>query len=173
MLALDLLLAYFLADLFSGLFHWAEDRYGNPKWPILGPLVVAPNVEHHRRPAAFCRQTYFQRNWTTAVPALTLAALFWWCLPLCFAFILLSQANEVHSWAHRRASPPVRFFQRLGLLQSPTHHRVHHRRPYDRHYCILTNYLNPVLRTALFWEVMEALVWVFTGAKPRPERAIF
>jgi len=36
--------AILLADLISGIFHWWEDRYGNPNWPIIGKYIVEPNI---------------------------------------------------------------------------------------------------------------------------------
>ena len=39
-----------LADFISGLFHWFEDRYGNPDWPVLGH-TIRQNQQHHFTPA--------------------------------------------------------------------------------------------------------------------------
>lgn len=45
--------AFLLADFVTGVFHWWEDRYGNPAWPVIGKLVVEPNILHHARNEKF------------------------------------------------------------------------------------------------------------------------
>ena len=50
-----------LADFVSGIIHWFEDRYGNPKWPVLGHAIRA-NQEHHFRPRAFLKGSFLSRN---------------------------------------------------------------------------------------------------------------
>ena len=168
------LTAWLAADFFSGLFHWLEDRYGVEDWPIIGPIVVAPNVLHHSQPTAFLRQSFIGRNWTTIVPSVLLAALAWmaglnW---LALAFGFTAAANEVHAWAHQRCSRPIRALQLLGILQSQEQHAAHHRAPFDRNYCVVTDWLNPVLSAVGFWPAVESLVRALTGVAPRPERQV-
>lgn len=160
------------AELVNGLIHWWEDRYGNPDWPFLGRHVVRPNILHHERPAAMLKGSYWHRNNTTIIPALALAACFYWCLPLALGCLILSQANEVHGWTHQKCNWLIRGLQRTGLLQSPRHHAMHHRRPYDRNYCTMTNYVNPVLTRLRFWESLEGIIYLVLRVKPRPERAL-
>jgi ubiquitin-conjugating enzyme E2 variant len=40
-----------LADFLTGVFHWLEDAYGTEDTPVLGPLVIKPNIVHHHYPA--------------------------------------------------------------------------------------------------------------------------
>ena len=141
----SLLGAWLLADFLSGLFHWLKDRYGNPAWPIIGQLIVLPNQTHHSRPGLLCQGSYWNRNNTTIATSLLGAGLFFWCGPLCLAFLFLSQGNEVHAWAHQRCNRVIRLLQQLGVLQSPEQHRVHHQRPFDCYFCVMTGYLNPAL----------------------------
>lgn len=169
---LILLVAWAFAELASGVFHWLEDRYGNPDWPILGPLIVLPNLAHHVRPGALCQGSYWNRNNTTIVTSLIGAACFFWCLPVCLGFLILSQGNEVHSWAHQRCNRLIRSLQWIGVLQSPRQHAIHHKQPFDRYYCVFTNYANPLLHAIRFWEALELAIWCLTGIKPRPERAL-
>jgi ubiquitin-conjugating enzyme E2 variant len=165
--------AWLTADFLSGLVHWIEDRYGDPEWPIAGPLVVAPNIKHHTDQMAFTVGGYWERNWTTIVPAAIVAgvaaACGWWFVAAAFAF--LSQANEVHSWAHQRCTRQIRGLQLLGILQSPDQHAQHHKRPFDRNYCVMTDILNPILSAARFWEAAEFVVYQVSGVRPRPERS--
>ena len=51
----------YLADLLTGAFHWFEDRYGNPKWPVLGH-TIRQNQQHHHTPRSFLGGTFVSRN---------------------------------------------------------------------------------------------------------------
>jgi ubiquitin-conjugating enzyme E2 variant len=64
-----------------------------------------------------------------------------------------SLVNEVHAWAHRPSTAPrwARVLQETGFIQSPKHHAGHHRPPQDKHYCILTDWLDPVLDALDAW----------------------
>lgn len=178
--AFTVLYALIFAEIMSGLMHWLEDRYGNPDWPILGPLVFAPNIEHHKHPAKFTKGSWWERNNTTIIPAWTAASLALWA---CFAWnwpvwlplglFILGFAAETHYYTHVRCNRFIRFLQKLGILQSGKHHGIHHHRPYNRNYCAMTNYMNPVLEMIGFWTVMEWLIYVFFGVWPRPEREIY
>lgn len=167
------LTAWLFADFLSGVFHWWEDRYGVEDWPLIGPIVVAPNVMHHSQPTAFLKQGLIVRNWTTVVPAAILAAAAWlagahWlAAALCFT----GAANEVHAWAHQRCSRPIRGLQLIGILQSQEQHAEHHRRPFDRNYCVMTDWMNPLLSRIHFWTGIETAIGAVFGVYPRPERA--
>ena len=166
--------AYLFAELLSGMFHWWEDRYGNPDWPIIGRYVIQPNIEHHKYPSRFCKGTYWQRNYTTLLPAMLLSLIafsaeeYFLCLTGCF----MSQANELHAWTHTKKNSLIRGLQKIGIVQSHRQHAIHHKRPYDKYYCVMTNYLNPVLASIGYWDALEWLVGLF-GIKPRAERSIF
>lgn len=168
-----ILIAWLIADLGSGLVHWFEDRYGNPAWPWpLGPLVVAPNIEHHTDQFKLTRSGYIERNATTLVAALPFAALACWFgrWEVAAGFLWLSQANELHSWSHQKCSRPIRILQEIGLLQSPRMHARHHRRPFDQAYCTCTDYLNPILEFVEFWPRLERVIRLLTGIRPRADR---
>lgn len=75
----------------------------------------------------------------------------------------------IHGWAHQKCSRPIRGLQLLGILHSPEQHAVHHTRPFDRHFCVMTDFANPVLEAVGFWETAETLVSLF-GCEPRRER---
>jgi hypothetical protein len=63
-----------LADFVTGVVHWLEDRFGSEAWPLLGPLVIAPNRLHNREPLAFTRAGFLSRNSTAAAGALAIGA---------------------------------------------------------------------------------------------------
>ncbi len=163
-------IAWLLADLMSGMLHWWEDRYADSKWPVLGKWIALPNQLHHTQPLAFLRQGYWSRNWTTIIPALIL---FGATVPhpICLVFLFVSQANEIHALAHRKGKVPrwVAAAQRFGILQSPKHHAGHHRYPYCRNYCAMTDWLNPMLERLDVWRKLESAVQWSTGIQVRAE----
>ena len=163
--------AWIAADVATGIVHWWEDRYGDPAWPIVGKFVVEPNIVHHEDRLAFLRGGYWERNWTTILPSAGIAVLAsacgaWW---LATVALFATQANEIHGWAHQKCSRPIRGLQLLGILHSPEQHAVHHTRPFDRHFCVMTDFANPVLEATGFWETAENFVALF-GCEPRRER---
>jgi ubiquitin-conjugating enzyme E2 variant len=165
--------AWIAAELITGMVHWWEDRYGDPDWPVLGKYVIRPNIEHHSNQTAFTKGNYWTRNWTVLVPSLTAAAVSaafgqWW---LMLVALVVSQGNEIHCWSHQRCSRPIRGLQLLGFLQSPEQHAKHHAQPFDRHYCVMTDAMNPVLQAIQFWQGLEWCV-ALCGVLPRADRRI-
>lgn len=165
-----------LADIISGLLHWAEDSYGKEEWPIIGKYVIAPNILHHREPLAFTKPGYIYRNRTTIAAAGVIGLIFWSLglinLVTITALAVGSQTNEIHKWAHM---PPARLpkivviLQKTGLLQTPRHHFGHHKLPSRKNYCIITNYVNPVLDRLGVFRGLEAMVRLVTGVRPRED----
>ena len=94
----------FLADFISGLIHWFEDRYGNPKWPVLGHTIRA-NQEHHFKPRAFLAGSFLSRNKEVFVLGALFLAGFWATGTLNLftgsAVLFGVFANEFHRAAHR------------------------------------------------------------------------
>lgn len=163
----QILLGWLIADLISGFLHWLEDNHGREDWPLIGPLVIAPNRLHHADPGAFARgSTFLSRNGTGAAASLILGgtalAVFGPSLILAVAVLGGCVANEVHLFAHRPAQAPcwARQLQRLGLLQSMRHHAAHHRAPNQKAYCVLTNWLNPALDRIAIWHKLDQLIAV-------------
>ena len=149
---------------------------------MIGRLVIEPNIRHHYSPLDFARCSYFKRN--RAVIALcAIAALLSYAAcgfrnppdTVLIALAVVSQANETHRWAHLPASEvprAVRFLQGCGLFLSPAHHRRHHTKPFDRKFCTITNFVNPILEAVKFFKVMEWLIFVVCGATPRIDDGI-
>lgn len=166
--------AVLLADFITGIVHWWEDAYGDPSWPVVGPLVVKPNIDHHEQPRLFLKSSFLMRNyqpflasWVSMAIAWALG-LPWW---IVFALFLAGFGNEVHAWAHRSRKDNGRLiscFQEIGLIQGVRHHAVHHQ-CVDRQFCTLTNFLNPLLELIGFWVAIE---WVLArvGIPVRAER---
>lgn len=173
MLLLEIFAAWLTADFVVGLVHWWEDRYGDPAWPILGRLVVEPNIRHHSDPRSFLSGNYWHRNYSSILPAAVVAAVSlacgeWWLLLVA---VFASQGNEIHGWAHQKCSRFVRGLQMTGLLHSPEQHADHHERPFSTNYCTMTDWMNPVLERVRFWRGLEA-VFSCVGIHPRLDREV-
>jgi hypothetical protein len=149
----QLVIAWLLADFLSGFWHWLEDRYFEESWPLIGKYIAKPNTLHHDQPRAFLDQGYWSRNWTTLLPAAVAFSIY-----PCWAFVFVSQANEIHAWAHQRCNRIIRAMQETGLIQSARHHAEHHRSPFDVKYCVMSDWLNPLLDTVGFWIALERLL---------------
>lgn len=158
----QIVIGWLIADFLGGLFHWWEDRVARLDMPLIGAWIVAPNRLHHVEPLAFLRGTFWDRNLalivTAAIICATWSALFGPSVTLAVTMIGGAITNEVHAWAHQPSTAPrlVRLGQEIGILQSPKHHAAHHRPPQDRNYCILTDWVNPLLESVRFWARLEA-----------------
>ena len=165
--------AWLAADLVTGTVHWWEDRYGNPDWPVIGKLVVEPNIRHHTDQRAFLEGNYWKRNWTTIIPSVlvalgfALAGQYWFALVAAFS----SQANEIHGWAHQKCSRPIRGLQLLGVISSQEGHAEHHQSPFATDFCVMTDWTNPLLSGIRFWRGLEWVIGL-VGIHPRAEREL-
>jgi hypothetical protein len=155
-----LLCCYLAADLLAGFWHWWEDRYADTQWPLIGDWIAKPNQLHHDQPLAFLDQNYWSRNWTTIVPAF-IAFLLTVPHPICGVFLFVSQANEIHAWAHSKGkvSAWIETLQSTGLFQSPKHHALHHIDPFELKYCVMTDWLNPILDRLGLWRGLEWFIF--------------
>ena len=160
------------ADFLTGVFHFWMDVYGRSEIPILGKYVVDVNIIHHKYPRKMIQNSYLVLTWTSWVTAFLLWGLsvlifgFYW--EVLAALIYGSNANLIHKWTHQTTKENggfVTFLQSTGIIQSRKHHGWHHKAPFDTNYCILTDWLNPMLHKMKFWEF---IVWTLkvVGIKP-------
>lgn len=158
----QIFLLWLLADFLTGVIHWWEDTYGNPKWPIIGKHVVLPNLDHHSNPRLLLQGTYWNRINTSVYAAVIIGIILWlcgygsWQMGLCLLFS--SQGNEIHAIAHRSDRENGRFIvklQRLGIIQTRKSHGWHHKAPYDTNFCVMTEFCNPILNKIHFWDRVE------------------
>ncbi len=170
---------WLVTDFLSGVFHWLEDAYGHPSWPIVGRHVTKPNILHHYAPRAFVTNSWWRSSRLLLAICLGITAVtvatgtFNWMVAL--SMVLGLNANQVHKWSHRSRrenAPVVRWLQRLRLIQSPSHHHRHHVHGKDSHYCVLTDFLNPVLDGMHFWRGAERLVERLFGVRRRDDEAM-
>jgi ubiquitin-conjugating enzyme E2 variant len=167
-----------LADFLAGVVHWLEDAYGTAETPVVGPLLIRPNIVHHHFPRFFTRLTWWQSSWDLALLAGGLLAAAWALDLLCWqvwVFAVVSvNANQVHKWSHRTRAengPLISFLQDVRVLQTPRHHALHHTDPRNTFYCPVTNLVNPVLEWCRFWDRLERLVERVSGVRHRLDTA--
>jgi ubiquitin-conjugating enzyme E2 variant len=155
-----IVLSWLTADFIAGVFHWFEDRYWDADTPYVGALIGGPNKEHHNNPQGLLAGSYWHRNYTTIIPSIT-ACVTCFFVPAWrdawLAFAFLSQANEVHAWAHSKGkvNKLIEALQETGMVQSARHHGEHHRSPFEIRYCVMSNWLNPILDVIHFWRFCE------------------
>lgn len=173
--AAQFLFGILLADFISGVLHWAEDRYGEPDWPLVGE-AIRETIGHHTTPMAITGKTFLQLNGRVLLIACVLGLLFLLAgLPattVFAAFLFGGFSNQIHCWAHMRpkALPGlVRLVQWTGLFQPFLHHAGHHRGDKDTRYCVVTSWLNPLLDRLHFWTRLEGVIFRLTGLVVRHE----
>jgi ubiquitin-conjugating enzyme E2 variant len=171
-------LAVVFVDFCSGVLHWLEDAYGSEKAPIIGRYVTTPNIRHHVDPMQFTHCSIWLRNrvtWTITLAALAVVAAlgaFSWFWASAGSLGLLS--NEIHCWWRRSPAqngPVVGWLQRARLIQSPLHHARHHRGGKNTRYCVVTDFVNPVLDRVDFFPRLERIIARF-GVPPRPAPSV-
>ena len=161
-ITLNVVLCFVIADFLTGFFHWFEDTWITPNTPLIGKAIGVHNIEHHRNPSLMGRMgTWITRNTASVILAIIALLIFWifgiftWQLVLVAAFASLG--NEVHEWNHRTKPKNwlVSFIQDAGLVQTRHQHAIHHKKPYDKYYCVLGNFANAVLERINFWRISE------------------
>ena len=161
----QVLLLWIAADFITGIVHWWEDTYGNPNWPILGKHVVEPNLVHHKQPTKLLEGSYWNRINTSVFAAAIIGLVLWvlglhsWQMIVCLLFC--AQGNEIHAMSHRPDrfnGKIVLFLQKIGIFQSKKMHRWHHKAPYETNFCIMSDFVNPVLNKVGFWRKLEWLI---------------
>lgn len=164
---------YMAADFLSGVLHWWEDRYINSQTPLLGKSIGEPNERHHREPSYFLGFSYWERIKISVLGVLTigilLSSLGWMNWQIALTLLILSQANQVHALAHQgrtKNGQLVYFMQTIGLLQSNKEHAKHHTPPFNRNYCVISNWLNPLLSKLHFWTQLERIVKFIFKVEP-------
>lgn len=162
----QLIWGWLLADLLSGCFHWWQDRMLDEDTRLgrLGRWLVAISRLHHIKPLAFLVGSFWYRNAPTYVLAAVIGFLLWlltgpsaWLLSLTIG---IGISTQVHFWAHQPSKAPtiVHKLWEARVLQSPKDHAYHHRPPHQDHYCVLTDWVNPVLDKLQVWARLERLI---------------
>jgi plasmanylethanolamine desaturase len=179
MVVVEIIGSVLVADFLSGLFHWLEDAYGRESWPITGRLVTQPNILHHHEPRYFTRYGWFESSWILLCLGLVVLTVAWLLGALTWqvwlVVVLGINANQVHKWAHRTSKengPFISLLQRIRLVQTPRHHGHHHTDPKSSHYCVLTNFLNPLLDGLRLWDGLEWVISRVFGVRRRTDTSV-
>ncbi len=171
----EIIFLILLTDFISGVIHWWEDTYGNPNWGFgIGKYLIIPNLIHHLKPRDFIRRPYYTRNFPAIIVSFLFSAIVYlicrdWRVAF-FVFLYGSQSVEIHAINHRTDKENGKFLillQRSGLIQSKRHHANHHIKPNDADFCLMTNWVNPILNKINFWQNLEVLVLVLLKIAPR------
>jgi ubiquitin-conjugating enzyme E2 variant len=182
-LSLSLIAAgVYLADLFSGILHWAFDTWFDEKAPFL--RMVVPVREHHIHPQRILKLTFYENigiaSWQGVVltgPGLVLLSLirspsvvqFSGMMVLIVATAGLLVMFVLHQQAHNfRAARWIRILRAMRLILDPHKHLSdHHRGRHDQDYCLINGWVDKTLGRAGFWRALEWLVSALTGSIPR------
>ena len=184
-LVVAVVLAPFAADFVSGFVHWMADRYGAETTPLLGNNFIRPFREHHANPDEISRHDFVETNGSNCIVAAPCMTIAFFALPastdLFLSTFFLGSAlafgltifgtNQFHKWAHMNNVPRLaRALQRAGVILGPEHHADHHVAPFGKNYCITGGWWNPVLSRLLFFERVEMLIELLTGARTAESR---
>ena len=170
-----LIVSLLIADFFTGLIHWAEDTYCiRGLSGLLGSQICEPNLLHHEDQTHFVRgKGFWSINYVVFIGSIIPFILFvyWGLYVLAAANFISAFGNQIHAWAHRKPRwvTPL-LLQEMAILQTPHQHARHHKKPHNKCYCTVTNWLNPPLDRLYFWRGLEKLIyWIsFKKVRPRP-----
>ena len=175
---LQIILAYLLADFFSGVFHWFEDSYLDycTSIPFISD-IAKDNDMHHYFPRSTLVYSYWENTRVNLIITIIVLLIIYAInkkfvinniyFMLTFAFFSVI-SNICHRFSHMRDcenSQFVIFLQKIGFLSSHTYHSVHHETSIIR-YCPISIYNNYILDYIYFWRILEYIVFLLTGITP-------
>lgn len=164
-------LGWLLADLLSGLVHWAGDTLGSETTPLVGPAFIAPFREHHHEPHAMVAHGTVELVGSTAFLALFSLVPFTHLVELegrglvnlasagllLFTLLGVVATNLVHRWAHMEHPPRLAaLLQRTGLILTPARHERHHMAPFDGWFCISSGLVDGPLTSLGLWKWLNS-----------------
>ena len=176
-----LLVGYYLADIASGLVHWATDTWFSERQ--FGRLIAIAR-EHHTHPSNILGYRFLENATLGSFPSALLVgplAILIACLPwstagyaamivLGIISLTLLFGTSLHNIGHRKVrSPVLRLGQRLRLFITPAYHHVHHGGDQTTRYCTVNGWANPLLDRIGFWRWLERRIAAVTGAIPRED----
>ena len=172
------LLAYALADLGTGVYHWGVDNYGDGSTPVFGRQIAAFQG-HHQRPWTITQREFCNNLHQVFKPAALPAALLLLLSPFVGPFagtflplflLLVCMSQQFHAWSHMKKSElpaAVVALQDAGLLIGRRAHGAHHRPNFEGNYCIVSGWWNEPLDRSGFFRWLEKVVVALTGVEPR------
>jgi Lipid desaturase domain len=178
---LAIVLGYFLADVASGLVHWATDTWFSEKQ--FGRLIAIAR-EHHTHPAHILGYRFIENSTLGSAPSALFigplaivvalfprsAFLYAVMIVLFLISLTLLWGTSLHNIGHRKAkSPVIKVAQKLRLFITPAYHHVHHSGDQTTRYCTVNGWANPLLDRIGFWRGLERLISATTGAVARED----
>jgi hypothetical protein len=144
-----IVLAYFMADWFTGLYHLLLDHFSWRGVPILERQAQLFQ-EHHHNPRDIVSESFSHillPSTYSAVLVFTLSLFIsgFWCVFLAFFSLIASMSQPIHRWSHMRSwerPALVNKLMKIKILLSPKHHMTHHASPYLVNYAIVCGYTN-------------------------------
>lgn len=172
--AIQIVAGYGLADFVSGIGHWFEDTYLKTTTPIFSTIAIS-NQMHHVRPTLMCYFGYLETIKTTflvSMPLYAVLAYFGYAFhPAVLSFFIATiNVNEIHRWSHMRPAELswfVRILQDYRIILNRRDHNIHHGKPNDNQYCVISGAMNYVLDAIGFWRIIEWIILKLTGIEPR------
>jgi len=181
--ALAVLAGLYVADLVSGLLHWAFDTWFHEDIKFVRRMVLQVR-EHHVYPQRIFRIHFTHDAGTLSWIALILTApVLAWAIfgagaeSALSAYAILAAGVfspvlvfmlETHKCGHRAKNPPwVRLLQKSGLLLATPHHMRHHSGNHDVNYCIVNGWADRTLGRLGLFRGLEWLVARLAGAVPQ------
>lgn len=139
-IVVQIVAAYFVADLLASLYHLATDNGWNSK------RVVANFMKHHGRPETM---TFDMEPMLGGVPLFALGL--WLASPFVAALgLFIGFAQVPHYYAHHPAPTFVQTLQRWRVILPPEAHDLHHNSGhYDRNFSVINGWSNPLVNWCL------------------------
>lgn len=162
LILLKIVLLFFLADFTTGIYHFLVDTYGvlNGKYLVKS---INPLLHDHINPNYITQQIYWQINggmYRFSILIFTVSLFFGFYWELLLFILFCSNGNMIHKWAHQNSSEIpkiIKKLQWLTIIQTQAHHLKHHSNQFHENYCMMSNYLNPLLHSIYFWELIKFL----------------
>jgi hypothetical protein len=175
------LLGMYVADLVSGILHWAFDTWFDADVAFLRRMVLRVR-EHHIYPQRIFDVAFYDDagplSWIAMALTVPVVAGAMLAGPSPVGFFLVETVVVFspllvfmlvfHKCGHRgRNQWVVRWLQRSGLLLSNRHHMQHHGGNHDFNYCIVNGWADRTLGRLGLFRGLEWVVERTTGARPQ------
>ena len=147
--------SYLAADLASGILHMTLDNIDVNQAPNFLKALAKDFQDHHTYPWRMAHDSFWLQNIELYTGSLLI---FTGAIGLSYlgydfsSYIFASTmawdmvTQLAHACAHGkfRGNKIISFLQDSGVILSKRHHNKHHAKPFDKNFCILVGYMEPV-----------------------------